>query len=157
MAFWRIVGIWVIYGDVVFGQHRPSYVVTRFYGFYPHGLDWISADCVDPSDSLFFGRQVVHAMCHLDFPFRCLRGSAWLPLPVVLGPWDPVSASFIYFADENGLVLTCDEYILLFMYCDALLCEDGNVAIVCCLAHTQYRGWEVFECVCICLFDGDLR
>ena len=63
VAFWRLVGIWVISGDVAFGQHLPSYSVTRFYEFYPRGLDWISAYCMHPFDSLFFGRQVVYAMC----------------------------------------------------------------------------------------------
>ena len=109
MAFWRLVGLWLISGDVAFSHHRPSYIVTHFYGFYPRGLDWISADCVNPFDSLFFGRQVVYAMCHLELPSRCLRESAWLPLPMVLGQWYPVSASFISFDDENGLVMKYDE------------------------------------------------
>ena len=121
MAFWRLIGLWVISGDVAFGQHCPSHVVTHFYGFYPRGLDWISTDCVHPFDSLLFGRQVVYAMWHLELPTRCLHGSVWLPLHVVLGQWDPVSALFIYFAYENGLLLTCDEYIFLFIYCDSLI------------------------------------
>ena len=109
MAFWRLVGLFVISGNVAFGQHQTSYLVNRFYGFYPHELDWISADYVHPFDILFFGRQVIYAMCHLELPSSFLRGSAWLPLTVVLGQWDSVSASFISFANENGLVLTCDD------------------------------------------------
>ena len=46
---------------------------------------------------------------------------------MVLGQWDPVSASFISFADDNWLVMTCDEYIFLFMYVDTILCEDVHV------------------------------
>ena len=68
IAIWRLVGLWVISGDVAFGKHHPSYVVTHFYGFYPCGLDWIAADCVHSFDSLFFGQQAVYAMCHLEFP-----------------------------------------------------------------------------------------
>ena len=137
MDFWLLVGLWLISGNVAFGQHRPSYVVTRFYGFYPRGLDWISADCVHSFDSLSFGRQVVYAMCQLELPSRFLHGSAWLPFTVVLVKWSPVSTSLISFAYENGLFMTGDEYIFLFMYFDAIFSENGHVAIVSCLSHTH--------------------
>ena len=64
-----------------------------------------------------------------------------LPLSGVLGRWYSVSDKFIAFADDNGIFLTCDEYIFLFIYGDNIFSEDGHVAIVSCLAHTHLRGW----------------
>ena len=133
MAFWRLVGLWVISGNVSFGQHWPSYVVTRFYGFYPHLLDWISADCVHPFDGFLFGWQVVDAMCQLDLPSCCLRGSVWLPFSVVLGQWYPVSITFISFADDNGISLTCDETCSSprrHVHSHSLVCNENPFSIV---------------------------
>ena len=41
-----------------------------------------------------------------------------------------ITAFVVEDADQNGFALTCDEYILFFVYRDAILCENGDGAII---------------------------
>ena len=38
---------------------------------------------------------------------------------MILGQWYAVLATFISFADKNGISLACNQYILFFICCDA--------------------------------------
>jgi hypothetical protein len=52
-------------------------------------------------------------------------------------------------ANEDWLPFACDKDVFFLEYVDALLQEDGNCAIVRCLAHAHQRCGEVLECVCL--------
>jgi hypothetical protein len=41
-----------------------------------------------------------------------------------------ITAVVLIDADQNGFAFTCDEHIMFFVHCDAILCENGDGAIV---------------------------
>ena len=61
----------------------------------------------------------------------------WLPLASLLDEWDAVTSSFVSDSDEYGTSFARDQHILLFVYYNAVLCEDGDVAIVASSANAH--------------------
>ena len=117
MSFRRLGVVWVVFGHVALVQHRPSYVVTCFDGLDLYGLDCISADRMHPLDGFFCELQAVYDIGLLEIFLSFLCWIEWLPLPVILGQWYAVSATFISLADENGISWTFNQHILFFIQC----------------------------------------
>ena len=51
-------------------------------------------------------------------------------------------------ANQNGFALTCDEYVLFFVYRDIILCENGDDAIDRRFAYTHQQTEKVVKRVC---------
>ena len=54
---------------------------------------------------------------------------------------------FVALACENCFDLACDEGVLLFVDGDALVGEDGYIAIIGHFSNTHEQSWEIIECL----------
>ncbi len=72
----------------------------------------------------------------------------WLPLALLLYQRNAIMVFVVADADQNGFALTCDKYILFFVYRDTILCENGDGAIVRHIAYAHQRTRKVVERIC---------
>ena len=72
----------------------------------------------------FYVRQLLYAIGLLKIFLGFPHWLAWLTLPMILGQWYVVSATFISYADENAFSLACNQYILFFVHRDAFPGDD---------------------------------
>ena len=137
MAFLRLRGFWVVIYHVALSNQWPSHVVPCFDGLETCGFDLIAAYRVHPIDCFLCGWQVVYAINLLEIIIEFLRCLARLPLSARLGQWYAIPAVFILFIDEDRFSLARYEYVLLFVYRDALLGEYRHNATVGCLVNAH--------------------
>ena len=76
----------------------------------------------------------------------CLLGwFPWLPVASLLYQRNTISAFLVADADQYGFALTCDEHVLFFVYCIAILSENGDGVIVRHFAYTHQQAGKVVE------------
>ncbi len=76
----------------------------------------------------------------------CLLGLfPWLPFASLLYQRNKISAFLVADAVQYGFALTCDEHVLIFVYCNAILSENGDGAIVRRFAYTHQLAGKVDE------------
>ena len=109
-----------------------------------------------PFDGLFDGRQIIDTV-GLTQNFACLLGwSPWLPLATALLQRNTIPTTLISGSNQNGFAATSYQHILFLVDCDTFFGENGDVAIVGSLAHTQQGRGKILKRVCFCRLLGQL-
>ena len=150
VAFRCLGGVGIVLVDIVRREERPAREVACIDRFEPGGLDRIAAHGVHPFDALLDGGQVVDAV-GLAESCSCLLGRPpRLPLPSLLHQGDTIPTMLITHTYEERIALTCDQDVLFFVHCDAILGDDGDSPCAGGEPHAHQGMWEVAEQIGLC-------
>lgn len=135
--------------DSIFGcfhrEEGPSYKITSFNCLDPCGIDGVAADGMHPMDSLLCGWEVIYAKSLNQSSPGFLGWCAWLPLASVLDKRDAVATMVVTDPNEKGFASAGDEDVMFLVDGDAILCKNGNRAIVTSITYAHQRLWKVME------------
>ena len=107
-----------------------------------------------PFDCLIDRWEVIYTVCLLQSPVGAFVRCTWLPLASLLDEWDSGMSSFVLDSKQYAGSFARDQLILLFVYCGAVLGEDGDVVIVASFANPHQSRWEFCEGICLGYFHG---